>query len=429
MNEIPDTKHPVEHRPEPGAGPSSARRKGHPFRKALEAAIFVAVAFVAGLLGSFADRIFLSDVHLPFFVAETEEAESGGAVLPASEDRTLVDIVERSSAAVVSVIATKDVPTARRFGGFPFFFFGNDPYDAGNGGETERQRIGSGTGFFVDPSGLIVTNRHVVSDEEADYTVLLDGGKEYEATVLGRDAVQDIAVLRIEPKEGEIFPTLSLGDSDALRVGQTVVAIGNSLGEFSNSVSRGIVSGLGRSVTAGSVYGESETLSDIIQTDAAINPGNSGGPLLDLSGAVIGVNVAVAQGAENVGFAIPAGQIRRIVEDVRATGKISMPFLGVRYALVDEEIREANALPYGYGAVVVRGTRVAELAVSPGSPADKAGIEENDIILEIDGTRIDTDHPLGNVLARYRAGDEIVVRVFHDGEERDVRVTLAERGE
>lgn len=407
--------------------PVRQRSGSRVLRKVTEAIFIVVTAFFAGALGSFADRTFLADSRLPFVDTETETEEVPEPGLPAPEDRTLVGIVERSSAAVVSVVATKDVPTARRFGGFPFFFFGNDPYDAGSGTETERQEVGSGTGFFVDPSGLIVTNRHVVSDGEADYTVLLDGGKEYEATVLGRDTVQDIAVLKVEPKEGETFPTLSLGDSDTLRVGQTVVAIGNSLGEFSNSVSRGIVSGLGRSVTAGSVYGESETLSDIIQTDAAINPGNSGGPLLDLSGAVIGINVAVAQGAENVGFAIPAGQVSRIVEDVRATGKISMPFLGIRYAIVDEEIRKANSLPYGYGAVVVRGARVAELAVSPGSPADRAGIEENDIILEIDGTRIDTDHPLGNVLARYRPGDEVVLRVFHDDEERDVRVTLSER--
>jgi serine protease Do len=400
-------------------------------RKMIEGIIVVCIALFAGWFGSYAYHSAPLREYLSFLPVTLEEdlPESGSDLSDvAPADRSLVGIIERSSPSVVSVVATKDVQTVRRFGGSPFSFFFQDPFEVERGeGATERRQVGSGTGFFVDESGLIVTNRHVVSDEAADYTVLLDGGREYEAVVLARDPVQDIAVLRIEPGEGEMFPSLSFGDSDSLRVGQTVVAIGNSLGEFSNSVSRGIVSGLGRSVTAGTGYGKSETLSDIIQTDAAINPGNSGGPLLDLSGSVVGVNVAVAQGAENVGFAIPANQIRRIVDDVRETGRINTPFLGVRYAMIDEEIQAANSLPYSYGAIIVRGERITDLAVVPESPADRAGIIENDIILEIGGMELDTDHPLGNVLSRYRASETVELRIWHKGEEKTVSVTLEER--
>lgn len=349
-----------------------------------------------------------------------------------ASDEALVGIVERSSSAVVSVVATKEVSSGGRFGDLPFFFgpFGFDVGDRNtqeDGDTTEKRQVGSGTGFFVSSDGLVVTNKHVVSDETADYTVVLSGGKEYQATVLARATNQDVAVLRIEGDGEESFPSLPLGDSSSLRVGQTAIAIGNPLGEFPNSVSRGIISGLNRNVTAGSALGDTEQLSDIIQTDAAINPGNSGGPLLDLSGNVVGINVAVAQGAENIGFAIPIDQVRRVIEEVKATGKLSTPYLGVRYAIIDTEIAEANDLPYSYGAIVIRGTTRAELAVVPGSPADKAGIVENDIILEIDGTKIDTEHPLGNLVADHRAGDTLTLKIWHKGEEQTMRVALEER--
>ncbi|NTW75960.1 MAG: PDZ domain-containing protein, partial [Candidatus Moranbacteria bacterium] len=310
--------------------------------------------------------------------------------------------------------------------GFGIGTNGNDGRNRTDQGAPEKQKVGSGTGFFVSSDGLVVTNKHVVSDQTADYAVVLSGGKEYSAKVLAVSPNQDIAVLKIE---GSDFPSLPLGDSETLRVGQTAIAIGNPLGEFPNSVSRGIISGLNRNVTAGSAFGDTETLSDIIQTDAAINPGNSGGPLLDIAGNVIGINVAVAQGVENIGFAIPIDRVKRIIDEVKTTGKISTPYIGVRYAMIDEEIAEENGLPYPYGAIVIRGSRTAEFAVVPGSPADKAGIVENDIILEIDGTRLDTDHPLGNVVADHRPGDGITLKVWRKGDIRDVSVTLAERSQ
>lgn len=395
----------------------------------------ILISFLSGTLGAIYAPAFLEKTDLPFLSGSkgvSEEVPMETRIVRErviEEDSLVVGIVEKASPAVVSIVASKDVPKVRNtgpFGGFPFFFV--DPYqqeESGpQGSDTERQRVGSGTGFFVTEDGLIVTNKHVVSDESADYTVLLDGGKEYPAVVLARDPINDLAVIKVE---GSGFPTLELGDSDALKAGQTVIAIGNSLGEFANSVSKGIISGLRRDLVAGTGFGDEEQLTDIIQTDAAINPGNSGGPLLDVSGKIIGVNVAVARGAENVGFALPSNQLRRIVEDVKATGKISSAYMGVRYTLLDEQAQKDNALPFAYGALVLRGTRPTEFAVIPGSPADKAGIVENDIILEIDGQRIDAEHPLGNVLAKYRPGETVTVKLWHKGETKDIRVILEER--
>ena len=242
--------------------------------------------------------------------------------------------------------------------------------------------------------------------------------------MLARDPVQDIAILKID---GSGFPALDFGDSDGVRVGQTAVAIGNSLGEFSNTVSRGIISGLKRSLVAGSGRGGSERLSGIIQTDAAINPGNSGGPLLDLSGRVIGVNVAMAQGAQNIGFAIPVNGIKNALKEVKDTGKISAPFLGVRYVPVTADIQKANNLPFSYGALVLRGQNMTDLAVVPGSPADKAGIVENDIILEIDGMKLDDQNQLSDVIGMKHAGDTVTLKVWHKGATTDVKATLEER--
>jgi serine protease Do len=239
------------------------------------------------------------------------------------------------------------------------------------------------------------------------------------------DPVNDIAIIKIE---GEKYPILSLGNSDNIQIGQTVIAIGNSLGEFSNTVSRGIISGLRRNVTAGNGLGTEERLNNIIQTDAAINPGNSGGPLLDIDGRVIGINVAIAQGAQNIGFAIPASQVERVVTQVKTTGKISTPFIGLRYISVDSTLQKANNLPYEYGILIVRGDRITDFAVIPGSPADKAGIVENDIILEIDGKKLDgKENTLAQIVAGHNVGDEITLKVWHRGEIKDVRVILEER--
>jgi serine protease Do len=271
---------------------------------------------------------------------------------------------------------------------------------------------------------MIVTNKHVVSDENAKYTIIANDEKEYEAKILARDPVNDIAILKIEAVD---LPTLNFGDSDSLKIGQTVIAIGNSLGEFSNTVSKGIVSGLRRSVTAGTGFGDTERLNNIIQTDAAINPGNSGGPLLNVNGEVIGVNVAMAQGAQSIGFALPSSQIKKVVEQVKATGKIITPYLGIRYIPVTKTIQKSINLPYAYGVLIVRGNRVTDFAVIPGSPADRAGLIENDLVLEINGNKIDEKNGLLETISKFNVGEEVTLKVWHKGELKDVKVKLGEK--
>lgn len=344
------------------------------------------------------------------------------------EDSAVIDVVEKSSPAVVSIVISKDVPKIQDFFSDPFDFpgfmnpFGNK--SNGDKGGVEKKKIGGGSGFIVTSDGMIITNKHVAEDASADYTVITQDGKEYSAKVLAKDPVNDIAVVKID---GSDFPTLNLGDSNSMKIGQTVIAIGNSLGEFSNTVSKGIISGLKRNITASGSLGESENLKNIIQTDAAINPGNSGGPLLNISGEVIGVNVAVAQGAENIGFAIPSVQVKKIIDQVKTTGKVSFPYIGVRYILIDKTIQKENNLSYDYGALIQRGTKITDFAVIPGSPADKAGIVENDIILEINGEKIDENNGLGDIVSKYSVGEEVTMKVWHKGDIKNVKVKLEER--
>ncbi len=351
-----------------------------------------------------------------------------------TQDSFIVDTVKKANPAVVSITISKNIPkyelytdpnqgnNQNPFGNiFPGFFF-NIPQYRQNG--IEKKEVGGGSGFFVAKDGLIVTNRHVVEDKEAEYTVFTNNGKKHPAKVVARDPVLDIALIKITPAPGESFPYLPLGNSDTLDVGQSVIAIGNALGEFRNTVSVGVVSGLSRSITAGDPYGNSEVLDRVIQTDAAINPGNSGGPLLDLSGYVIGVNVAVAQGSQNIGFALPINSVKSAVESVKNTGKIIRPFLGVRYVSVNAEMKDKNNLSVDYGVLVKAGQKQNELAVIPGSPANKAGIVENDIILEVDGVKIDEKTSLASIIRQKNVGDTITLKILSKGAEKIVKATL-----
>lgn len=329
------------------------------------------------------------------------------------EQSAITDVAEKSMPSVVSIVITQNVPVYENYN--PFF---RNQTQVG----TEEQQVGSGTGFIVSKDGLIITNRHVVEQTEASYTVIMSDGEKKTAKVLARDTLLDIAFIDIE---GDDYTPLPLGTSEGLKVGQKVIAIGNALGEFSNTVSSGIISGLSRNIVAGSQGGgQTERLNDVIQTDSSINFGNSGGPLLDINGNVIGVNVAVADNAENIGFAIPINVVKDILESVQTSGKIERPVLGVRYVLINEDVKNENNLSVDYGALVSRGTTQSQVAVLPGSPADKAGIIENDIILEVDGTKVDSDHRLEEIIQMYKLGSEVTLKIQRKGAEQSVKVTL-----
>ena len=339
----------------------------------------------------------------------------------------IVDIVARASDAVVSVVITKDVPILEQyyerydpFGGWGPFGGFEVPRVRQLG--TEEQEVGGGTGFFVSDDGLLVTNRHVVSDEEARYSIVTNDGESFEAEVLVRDPQMDIAVLRIADIPNDAYEHLSFGDSDALMPGQSVVAIGNALAEFRNSVSVGVISGLARSITAGDRYGgATELLEGVIQTDTAINPGNSGGPLLDITGAVIGVNVAIAGGAENIAFSIPSNVVSGIVTSVAEYGEIRRPYLGVRYIELNERIQENNELAVGYGAWLKGG--VEGPAILKDSPAQQAGLQENDVIIALDDVSLD-DASLAALVRRYDINDTVTVEYYRGAERRSVDIVL-----
>jgi len=364
-----------------------------------------AVGGVGGVLllssknGAVAEKLGLSrfgDLAIP--TTKTEK-------IVIEESSAIIDSANKVSSAVVSITQK----------GTSVNFFGQTV-----------QAEGSGTGFIITSDGLILTNKHVIAaiGSASTYSVVTVDGKTYDATVQSTDPFNDLAVLKIDARN---LPVVELGDSDELKVGQWVVAVGNALGQFQNTVTAGIVSAKGRQIQASDSDGTStETLSNLLQTDTAINSGNSGGPLVNLKGQVIGINTAVASGAQGIGFAIPINEAKSAIESIKKTGKIVRPYLGVRYQTVTPEIAKANNLSVDYGAIVLRGTGLTAFAVVPGSPADKAGIVENDIILEVNGDKIDADHSLVSLIQQYQVGDEVELKVLSKAKEKTVKVKLEE---
>ena len=361
------------------------------------------------------------------------------------EESQIIDTVKKVSPSVVSIVITKDLPQYRRQV-FPFNdFFNNDPFlndpffifpfstpeldrDEDGNVKKERRKVGGGSGFIVTADGLVVTNRHVVQDMEADYTIILNDGAEHSAEVISRDSINDIALLQIKSNEGESIdglPVVSLGDSSKLQIGQKVIAIGNALSEFENTVTVGVISAKGREITAGSIN-STENLINLLQTDAAINPGNSGGPLVNLEGQVIGINTAIAANAQGIGFALPINDVISIIDSVKEHGKIVRPFLGVRFMMIDAKKAKELKIDVEGGALLVGNESEGEFAVVPGSPADKAGLKIKDVILEVDNEKITLENPLHIIIAKKQPSDVLKLKIWRSGEEMEMKVTLVE---
>lgn len=379
--------------------------------------LIIAMSLIFGLLGGgFGAYLILGATEGGGVV----NSVAGTKTVKVEEESATTDVVAKASPAVVSIVATKDLSQAIQQS--PFDFFNGWPFQQQQ--SQGRQEVSSGSGFIVRADGLIVTNKHVVNDDEAEYSVVMNDGKSYPATVVAKDPVNDVAVIKIEGKD---LPTLKLGDSASVKIGQTVIAIGNALGQYRNTVTKGVISGKARTITAGDSSGGSETLDDVFQTDASINPGNSGGPLLDLDGSVIAINTAVDQQGQLIGFAIPIEVVKKDLASIDKSGKIVQPYLGVRYTNITEAFAKSNNLPVTEGALVRRGTANDELAVIPGSPADKAGIVENDIIVSINGTKITAERQMVGILSKFNPGDTVTLEVYHQGDKKEVKVTLEER--
>lgn len=392
-------------------------------------AIVLAASFFGFVGGLISGSIFYFEIkdYLPKVGITERIIEKTEYIPQTTQEEAIIDVVKKYSPAVVSIVITKDLPVFEQFFVNPFIF---QQRQIG----TEKREIGGGTGFIVSEDGMILTNKHVVLDEEAEYTVLTNDGRKFSAEVLARDPVQDLAILKIETENtidgsGNFikrpFPVVKLGDSDKLQMGQTVVAIGNALGEFRNTISVGVISGLGRTITASGGSSFVETIEDVIQTDAAINKGNSGGPLLNLMGEVIGINTATVLEAQNIGFAIPANKAKRDIEQVKSSGEITYPFLGIRYVLVNEQVQEENKLGASYGAWI-SGSE-GELAITAGSAAEKAGLKEGDIILEFDKEKITVDNALAKIIVKYNPGDTVSLKVLRGQEEKIFSVVLDKR--
>lgn len=333
-----------------------------------------------------------------------------------TEESVVVDAVKKVGPSVVTVAEEINLQAnspSYNFG--PFSIFGL-PQQQEEQQPSQPQNIGSG--FIISSDGLIVSNKHVVSDINGKYFVITQNDKKYEVKKIYRDTLNDVAILQIDPsqyKDNNLKP-VEMGDSSNLQVGQFVIAIGTALGEFRNTVTTGVISGLGRGINAGSEFqGYVEKLDNVIQTDAAINPGNSGGPLLNSSSQVIGINTAVASGGQNIGFALPINVVKDSLENFNETGQFNRPYLGVSYKMISRDVAIMNNLPQGaYMQTVIKD-----------SPADKAGIKNGDILIKVDGERIsDNKNELPGILAKKKVGDTIKIELWRNGKTTEVKATL-----
>ncbi len=325
---------------------------------------------------------------------ETDQ-DSGADIVVTQEEASIIGVVEDSRSSVVSIAVTQL------------------SFSSEQGIVDQSSNIG--TGFVVDANGIIVTNQHVVSNLEVGYKVITAAGEEYEVVEIERDNSNDIAVLKVDATG---LTVLNLGNSDALVLGQTVIAIGTPLGQYVGSVTTGVVSGLNRNVTASTGWfgSTAKAYENVIQTDAAVNPGNSGGPLLNTTGEVVGVNFATTSGADNISFALPINIVKERVEEYRVYGKFIKPYFGVSYQMISDY----QAVYYDN---VVAGALIVQ--VDPYGPAQEGGIERGDIIIEFAGEPV--DQSFANMISSQEVGKEVEVKVWNEGKERTVTVVLEEQ--
>ena len=334
--------------------------------------------------------------------SQTSSLEHGvdGNTTITKEEANLADLVKKVSPTVVSVVTTQ-------MSGQGYF---------------QQEVEGAGTGIVISSDGYIVTNKHVVSGARTVQVVMSDGTRHSDVSVIGADPLNDIAFLKM--KGVKDLPVASLGDSGTVRVGQNAIAIGNSLGQYQNTVTSGIISGLGRPVTAASseLGSRVESLTDLLQTDAAINPGNSGGPLINMAGQVIGINTAIAADAQGIGFAIPINAAKGLIRGVIAHGKVEKAYVGVQYVAITPDIRTQYDLSVKQGALV-RASGSGSAVVS-GSPADKAGVKDGDIITKVNDKVVGEQGGFGSLVAEFMPGEKIELTIIRDGKERQISLTL-----
>ncbi|MEK7615157.1 MAG: trypsin-like peptidase domain-containing protein [Patescibacteria group bacterium] len=376
------------------------------------AAVFILMTFSSGFAFGFGKNL-SNQAQVERKIVDLIEEESAS-----------IAVVERVTPSVVSVVAKQERGKITANGTRLYFSpFGITKQPSLTDEQSkELVEVSSGTGFFVSADGYLLTNRHVVDQKDAQFFVVMNDGKELPADVVDVDPFQDIAVIHVK---GENFPVATLGNSSQIRIGQTVIAIGNALSEFRNTVTKGVISGIHRRVTSGSQV-NAEVIEQAIQTDAAINPGNSGGPLINLRGEVIGINTAVSVQGQSLAFAIPIDEAKRAIEDVRKYGRIVRPWLGVRYSLVQPDKDEKINFTYELGALIVAGTQPGEPGVIPGSPAEAAGLKEGDVLLRIQDAPLTKEKSLSDLVSQYHPGDAIKIQFIRQGVLKEATLTLSE---
>lgn len=361
-------------------------------------ALLVFSVVILGLLSGFGGSLLYSKLQTPLTQLTRGSGQDGNLIV-SSEEEDIASVAAKVSPSVVSVV------TAVQSRGF----------DA---------QQGAGTGIIIRDDGFIMTNKHVISDATNVAVVTADGTTYDNVKIVGTDPLNDVAFLKIDGAKN--LKAAEIGDSGSIRIGQKVVAIGNALGQYQNTVTSGIISGTGRPVAAQA--GETvETLTDLLQTDASINPGNSGGPLVNVAGQVIGINTAIASDAAGIGFAIPINATKGIMNGVLETGKVSRAYIGVNYQTITPEVMKQYNLPVSKGAYVM-GSNESTTAVVKNSPADKAGIKNKDIITKVNDKTVGDKGGVASLIGEYKPGDTIQVTLLRDGKTLEVRVTLASYG-